>query len=107
MLAIKEITKLVAMQTTVCNKPIIKPTKKYPKMKCLDFIGEEYNLFKKKVCLSFETMIANVNITKEYENTIIPGVRDISSNVGVLPLENLFITKNNRNITIGKPKQKI
>lgn len=87
----KENINPVTIQINVCNNPINNPTRKYPKIKWYDFIGEEYNLFKKKVCLSFETTIANVNITKEYENTIIPGSKDKTSKVAVLPFENLFI----------------
>ena len=104
---INEIIKPESMQTKVCNKPIERPTRKYPSMKWWDFIGEENNLFKKDVSLSLETIKESVNITKEYENTIMPGINDGISKVGVLPFENLLITKNNKNIIIGKPKQKI
>ena len=71
------------MQMIVCKKPIIIPTKLYPKINLYDFIGEEYSLFRKNVCLSLETVIASVNMTKEYENTIIAGSNELISNIGV------------------------
>ena len=86
-----EITKPVIIQTAVCNKPITSPTKKYPSIKSQAFMGEENNLFRKKDCLSLETLSARVSITKEYEKTIMAGKREVNSKVGVLPLVYVFI----------------
>ena len=61
----KEIIHAVKMQTTVCIRPISKPTRIYPSIKWCAFIGEEYKRFKKKVCLSLETIKARVSIIKE------------------------------------------
>lgn len=90
-LDIKEIINPVAIQTIICIMPTNNPTRKYPSIKWYDFIGDEYNLFRKNVCLSFDTMIASVNITKENENTIIPGSKDFTSNIARLTFEREFI----------------
>lgn len=82
------------------------PTSAYPKMKSYAFIGDEYKRFKKKVCLSFDTKSAVVSIIKVKEKQSIAGKSARSSNIGVCPPVYSLISKNNANITSGKPKQK-
>ena len=74
--------------------------------KIVEYFGEEYNLFKKNVCLSLETIKDKVSIINEYEKTIIPGNNDSTSNTGVFPEVKWLITWNKIIIKTGKAIQK-